>query len=243
MRQEQQLFPRQNASVLSALRASLRNCGWAWVKRAHCLAAQLKLTAPASLWMSCEAAASFPASTLPYFSGTPPVCLLLYTHDSRAHGIAGRTADSDTRNNPLLTRMLWNWLLLEWNPVFGEKRERLSGENIPEGVTIARDHPCVTSETLLPPSQTMEACRSSGPKTLVTSGKEKPYGIHHLPQNIKPSTFRTTSMCQDIRFCKFRKHNVNCKCVDTCKKHLQSKAHKRSKGNKNVIPTNEFGKK
>lgn len=58
---------------------------------------------------------------------------------------------------------------------FRETEERLSGENIPQGVANAWDHPYVTSQTLPPTSKTMQASqRPEKPEKSEERGKKKP---------------------------------------------------------------------
>lgn len=74
----------------------------------------------------------------------------------------------------------------------------------------------------------MEACRSSGPKRWQRRGKKNPMEFITYPK-MWSRALSEQLLCQDII-----KHNVNCKPVDTCKEHLQSKARVKNK-KKNAV--------
>lgn len=54
------------------------------------------------------------------------------------------------------------------------------------------DLPYITSQTLLPPSQTMQACPSGHPRC------QRKYESHRLAQNTNPSNSQIASTCQMI---------------------------------------------
>lgn len=86
----------------------------------------------------------------------------------------------------------WNWQLVHWNS--GEKEGCFFMENIPGGSSM-----CGTfhaSQTLLPPSQTMQACQNGHPRR--QKSLQKKYESHCLAQNTNPSNSQIASTCQMI---------------------------------------------
>ncbi len=74
-----------------------------------------------------------------------------------------------------------------------------------------------------PLSQTMQACRSDCPRR--RQSWQKKHEARRLPQNRAEQFRNDFHALGDLRFCKFCQHTVSWKRVDTCKDHLQSKAH------------------
>lgn len=207
MRQEQQLFPRQNASVLSATACESEKL-WVSMGEKSPLSGSTTQAHSSGITMNelwgCRVFPCFYASL--FFGNNSHVSVVIHARFPRSRN-GGQNCRFGQQKQPIVKQNVVELTVVWMKSCFGgEKDECLSGENIPEGVTIAWDHPCVTSETLLSRSQTMEAGRSSSPKCWQRRGKKNPmefitsvspkHRAKHFPDNFDVSGYQVLQIPQ-----------------------------------------------
>lgn len=111
-------------------------------------------------------------------------------------------------------RKSWNWLLIDEISVFREKKGCFY---VGRTFNNARNHQCITSQTLLPSRNNLRMSKRSPEK------REK-NSLHTLKCRAEqlPNDFYVSG---DMLYGKICQHNVDWKCLDACEDHLQCKAH------------------